>query len=505
MICVSYTTEQLRLCLPDNRTPLKKDGDIVSITREVDPNLEAAAITRLVYENDLPAPLFENVKGSKDGLFRILGAPAALRNDKKTRFGRLARHIGLEPTASIKQILDKIISADKLESIEPTVLESGPCKQNIIHEKDVHLNALPAPWIHKDDGGKYIQTYGMHVVQSPDGKWTNWSIARAMIKDDKHLVGLVIPPQHIWQIKELWRKEGKDCPWALCFGVPPAAIMTSSMPIPDGVSEGGYIGAFIGESIPVVKCETNDLLVPATSEIVFEGFLSVTETAPEGPFGEMHGYIFPGDSHDSPVYKVNCITHRDDAILPMSACGRLTDETHTLIGSLTAAEIGEICRDAGLPVIECFSPFESQVTWIALQLDGKKLREMKTTSEELRKKVGDLIYNTKAGSTTHRIILVGDDIDVYDGKDVLWAFSTRCRPNMDETFFEDVPGFALIPYMGHGNGNPRRGGKVVSDALMPLEYTTGPDFVSADFKGSYPEELKVQVLQNWESDGFARL
>lgn len=76
---------------------------------------------------------------------------------------------------------------------------------------------------------------------------------------------------------------------------------------------------------------------------------------------------------------------------------------------------------------------------------------------------------------------------------------------MDETFFEDVPGFALIPYMGHGNGNPRRGGKVVSDALMPLEYTTGPDFVSADFKGSYPEELKVQVLQNWESDGFAPL
>lgn len=226
------------------------------------------------------------------------------------------------------------------------------------------------------------------------------------------------------------------------------------MPIPDGVSEGSYIGTFIGESIPVVKCETNDLLVPATSEIVFEGFLSVTETAPEGPFGEMHGYVFQGNSRDSPVYKVNCITHRDDAILPMSACGRLTDETQTLIGSLHAVEIGEICRDAGLLVTECFSPFKYQVTWIALQLDGKKLTEMKTTSEELRKKVGDLVFNTKAGSTTHRIVLVGDDIDVYDGTDVLLAFSTQCCPNMDETFFEDVPGFALIPYMGHGNGNP---------------------------------------------------
>lgn len=82
---------------------------------------------------------------------------------------------------------------------------------------------------------RYSQTenrfIGMHVVQSPDGKWTNWSIARAMVKDDKHLVGLVIEPQHIWQIHQLWKKEGKDCPWALCFGVPPAAIMASSMPI----------------------------------------------------------------------------------------------------------------------------------------------------------------------------------------------------------------------------------------------------------------------------------
>lgn len=107
----------------------------------------------------------------------------------------------------------------------------------------------------------------------------------------------------------------------------------------DGVSEAGYIGAFIGESIPVIKCETNNLVVPATSEIVFEGSLSITETAPEGPFGEMHGYIFPGDTHNWPVYKVNCITHRDNAIMPMSACGRLTDET---VGSLMILYVNKL-------------------------------------------------------------------------------------------------------------------------------------------------------------------
>ncbi|ORY88031.1 UbiD decarboxylyase family [Leucosporidium creatinivorum] len=484
---------------------LRADGDLISITRQVDPHLEVGAITRLVYENDGPAPLFENVKGAQNGLFRILGAPNALRADKKTRYGRLARHLGLEPTATMKEILDKMLSGAKNTPIEPVVVSEGECKENKLFGEQVNLEQLPTPLIHQNDGGKYIQTYGMHVIQSPDGKWTNWSIARAMIYDNKHLVGLVIEPQHIWQIHQLWKKEGRDAPWALCFGVPPAAIMAASMPIPDGVSEASYIGALTGSALEVIKCETNDLYVPASSEIVFEGTLSITERRPEGPFGEMHGYVFPADTHDWPQYNVECITHRDDAILPMSACGRLTDETHTMIGALAAAEIGRICREAGLPITDAFSPFESQVTWVALQFNTEKLREMKTTSEELRKRVGDLVFYHKAGYTIHRLILIGDDIDVYDGKDILWAFTTRCRPSLDETFYEDCKGFPLIPYMSHGNGSPTKGGKVVSDALMPTEYTTGRDWVAADFKNSYTEEVKERVLGNWEKDGFAAL
>jgi UbiD family decarboxylase len=131
----------------------------------------------------------------------------------------------------------------------------------------------------------------MHIVQSPDGKWTNWSIARAMVHDKNHLTGLVIEPQHIWQIHQKWKKEGRDVPWALAFGVPPAAIMASSMPIPDGVTEAEYVGAMVGQPIELIKCDTNDLYVPANAEIVFEGTLSISETGPEGPFGEMHGLV----------------------------------------------------------------------------------------------------------------------------------------------------------------------------------------------------------------------
>ena len=175
-----------------------------------------------------------------------------------------------------------------------------------------------------------------------------------------------------------------------------------------------------------------------------------------------------------------------------------------MIGALAAAEIGRLCKQADLPVLDAFAPFESQVTWVALRIDTQKLRNMDISSKDLCKKFGDLIFNHKAGYTIHRIVLVGDDIDVYDGKDVMWAFSTRCRPGTDEVFFEDVRGFPLIPYMSHGSASPVRGGKVISDALLPCEYSTGRTWVAADFAHSYPDEMKSKILQRWESFGFRR-
>ncbi|KAK6206546.1 Ferulic acid decarboxylase 1 [Pestalotiopsis sp. IQ-011] len=483
---------------------LKDDEDLVEINEECDPNLEVGAIIRKVVETNDKAPLFNNLKGqNENGLWRILGAPNSLRPNKNQRYGRMARHLGLEPTASLKDILDKMIAAKTATPIPPVVVESGPCKHFRLTKDQFDLNKLPSPMLHQADGGKYIQTFGMHVVQSPDGKWTNWSIARAMVHGKNELAGLIIEPQHIWQIREMWKKEGKDMPWALCFGVPPAAIMAASMPLPDGLSEAEYIGSLVGAPLEVVKCDTNGLYVPANSEIVFEGTCSITETVPEGPFGEMHGYVFPGDTHTGPKYNVDLITHRKDAIMPVSNCGRLTDETHTMIGPLAAAEIGFLLKSKGLPIKQAFSPFESQVTWVALQVDTAALRASKMSPKDFCQQVGDVVFRHKVGYTIHRLVLVGEDIDIYDFKDVMWAFCTRCRPGTDEVFFEDVAGFPLIPYMSHGNGPFNRGGKVVSDALLPVEYTTGRDWEAADFKNSFPAEVQDKVLANWNKYGFS--
>jgi UbiD family decarboxylase len=307
---------------------LREDGDLADIDTPIDANLEAAAITRLVCETDDKAPLFNNIIGAKKGLWRILGAPASLRKTPGQRYGRLARHVALPPTASLRDIHDKMLSATHIPPIEPIVLPTGPCKENSIEGDDIDLFEFPLPVVHQSDGGKYVQTFGMHILESPDGKWTNWSISRAMVSSKRKLVSLAANPQHIRKIHEQWAKTGKkEIPWALAFGVPPTTAMAASMPLPEGVSDPGYVGAMCGEPLKMVKCDTNDILVPANSEIVFEGTFSVEETASEGPFGEMHGYTFPGRSIVGHVHTINKITYRNNAILPMSACGRLTDET----------------------------------------------------------------------------------------------------------------------------------------------------------------------------------
>lgn len=255
---------------------LKEEHDLLSITKEVDPHLELGAITRKVYEAEEKAPLFENIKGRKDknGLFRILGAPVGLSRNPGQRFGRIAKSLGLPSTATGGDIINKINECKTKPPIPPVELPSpdhAPVKQFKLFGDDIDLTALPVPLHHDADGGKFLQTFGMHIVQTPDGRWVNWSITRGMVHDQRSLVGPVIPKQDIGVIWNMWKEKGQDMPWALCFGVPPAAIMASGMPIPKWTNEGGFVGALSGKPVEVVKCETNDIRVPVNAEIVLEG------------------------------------------------------------------------------------------------------------------------------------------------------------------------------------------------------------------------------------------
>lgn len=313
---------------------LRQDGDLVEITQEVDPHLEVGAIVRRVSETNDKAPLFSNVKGAHNGLWRMFGNAASLRKDKNTRFGRLARNLGLPVDASWPDLCRRTQEGKVSKPLPPKVLESGPCKDNKIFGDEIDLNKLPVPQLHMEDGGRYIQTYGVHILQSPDGSWTNWSIFRGMVHDRNHIVCLVNPGQHNHMIKDKWQKQGsKEIPWALALGVPPVATIAAAMPIPEGISEGEYVGAVVGKPLDVVKCELSALLVPANSEIILEGSMSLVETADEGPFGDYLGYVFDSDRRTMPLFRVDAITYRNNAILPVSVPGKITDESVSSVWS----------------------------------------------------------------------------------------------------------------------------------------------------------------------------
>jgi UbiD family decarboxylase len=162
-----------------------------------------------------------------------------------------------------------------------------------------------------------------------------------------------------------------------------------------------------------------------------------------------------------------------------------------------------LCRELNLPIKEACAPLEAMGTWLAVQIDGKKLRALETNPKSFVDRLGRILFNDKSCMLINKIILVGDHVDVYDFRDVIWALATRCRPGLDEHVFEDVPGFPMTPYMSHGaHKNRRRGGKVISDALMDAEYTTGCEFTEVSFKQSYPLSVQKKIENGWQRWGF---
>jgi phenacrylate decarboxylase len=207
----------------------REDGDVVDINVEVDPHLESAAITRRAYETGSPMPLMNNLKGKDgpNGLFRILGCPVGVRHDREFRYARFAQSIGLPTNASGHDIIRKLIEAKKAKPMPAIRVESAPLKEHKIFGDDIDLSKLPVPLNHERDGGRYFLTYGLHSVQTPDGKWLNWAITRCMLIGKRRLTGLVDLKQDIGVIWDMWKAQGKDTPWACALGIPPAAVSTN--------------------------------------------------------------------------------------------------------------------------------------------------------------------------------------------------------------------------------------------------------------------------------------
>ncbi|ACU72559.1 UbiD family decarboxylase [Catenulispora acidiphila DSM 44928] len=483
---------------------LDEIGEIQRIDREVDWNLEAGAITRRSYDLRAPAPLFTNLTGYQGTGFALLGAPGALSGPEH-RLARMALAVGLPATATGQQIVEVLADARAKPGIPPVVVDKAgaPCKENILTGEDIDLFAFPTPLIHGNDGGRYIQTYGMNIAKTPDGSWTNWSINRMMIADRNTLACLIPAPQHLGIIRAQWTQIGEPMPIALAVGVEPGLPWVGGMPIPEGMDETHYLGALFGEGIELVPAESVDLLVPATAEIVVEGYISLDETVMEGPFNEFPGYIAT-DATPKQVFHVTAITHRDGAIQPIVAAGPPVEENHTIIGTTSAAEILYLLREADLPISSAWYNYEAAVHWLTLAVRQDWHTATGLSSTDLVQKIADIIFTGKPSVNAPKILLVEDDVDITDLEQVVWAFATRSHPDVNRGEFHFPPKVSdqLAVYLSPEEAHTFMAGKVIYNCLLADLFPEGARPIKGSFENGWPAEIQQRVLENWQAYGY---
>src|SRR5919109_865806 len=328
--------------------------ELQRIDAEVDWNLEMGAITRRVYDLGAPAALFENVRGYPKG-FRALGAPlGSSKRPGHGLFARTALAMHMPPTSSAQEIMSNYLKR-KEKLIPPILVKSGPCKDNIDLADAVDVLKFPIPLIHGGDGGRYIGTWHTVITKDPDSSWVNWGMYRLMVHDRNTLGCLFPAQQHIGQIYQKYELQNKPMPVAVAIGGQPVIPLVSCVMLPPYVNEVEVAGALQGAPIPLVKCETVDLEVPASAEIVIEGEVLPHERRVEGPFGEYMGYE-AGKSSPKPILKIKAITYRNSPILPFSNMGMPVHEGQTATALIKGAEIYAELKRLGLPVKGVFCP-----------------------------------------------------------------------------------------------------------------------------------------------------
>jgi 4-hydroxy-3-polyprenylbenzoate decarboxylase len=478
---------------------LRAIGELQEIDVEVDWYLEMGAIIRRSYELRAPAPLFQRIKDIEPG-FRVLGAPAGVSRQRGRELARLAISLGLDASASAQDMVRMLAAAHDRAGIPPRRCANGPCKENKRLGPDVDLWRLPAPYIHEGDGGRYLNTWGTVVVRTPDGRWTNWSITRIMVTGKNTLAGAVIPSQHLGIIHAEWKALNRPMPFALAIGTEPVIPFVSGMPLDENVNEADFVGAYLGEPVDVVDCETVDLQVPATAEIVIEGSVAPGETVLEGPMGEYSGYLSPGGGMPSPVFLVSALTYRDNPILPVVAAGEPIEENHTCWGLAVSAQVLWELRKQGFPAAMCFSPFESAAHWLVVTVERTALA--KYSAEQLASELGDLLFRSRAGNLIPKILLADEDVDPTNLAEVVWAFATRCHPVKGQSVKPDQRVLPLVAYLTPHERKAARGTKIIYHCLPPDAPSPEQAARRSSFRFLWPREIQERVVQNWQRYGF---
>lgn len=473
---------------------LERVGELSIVDKNVDWNLEIGAILRKVNNMKGNAVLFNNIKDYPEG-YRILGSPVSVSKKENMFYSRIAISLGLPETSSASEIIEELSHIRDNKLIPPKLVSTGSCKENIVIGDNVNLFSIPSPYLHDGDGGRYIGTWHTVITKTPDGKCINWGMYRIMVHDEKRLTGLIVPTQHIGMHLAEWRKINKDMPFAIAIGTDPVIPLVSSMNVPYGICEADVVGGYVKEQLEVVKCETVNLEVPANSEIVIEGHISITDTVPEGPFGEYTGFMTFG-SKEQPVFNVSAITHRNNPILTVICPGEPVDD-HVCMSLSLSGDALNILRKNNIPAIMTYIPPTAALHLLIVSVDKKAYKEA-----DLIEKIGNIIWSDKIGTLLPKIVVVDMDVDPTDLNAVLWNFATKCHPEHGTVIFPPTQVFPLSPYLSKEEKSARMSHTIIYDCTWPNDWSEDYIPKKVSFDTLWPKEIQEKVENNWYEYGF---
>ena len=440
---------------------LEARGELKRIVQPISPNLEMTEICDRTLRAEGPALLFENPAGYDiPVLGNLFGTPKRVAMGMGADSVTALREIGHllatlkepEPPKGLRDALDKLPIYKQVLNMAPKVVKNAACQTHIIEGTAVDLAKLPIQTCWPGDAGALI-TWALVVTKGPHKERQNLGIYRQQVIGRNKVIMRWLAHRggaldfRDWQLAH----PGKRFPVAVALGADPATILGAVTPVPDSLSEYAFAGLLRGGKTEVTKCIGNDLQVPASAEFVLEGYLEPGELADEGPFGDHTGYYNEVDKF--PVFTIERITHRDKPIYHSTYTGRPPDEPAVLGVALNEVFVPLLQKqfpeivDFYLPPEGC--SYRMACVSIKKQYAGHAKRVMLGVWSFLRQ----FMY-------TKFVIVVDDDINVRDWKDVIWAMTTRMDPARDTVMIENTP----IDYLDFASPVSGLGSKAGFDA-----------------------------------------
>ena len=478
---------------------LEKQGELKRIRAEVDPVLEITEIVQRVARDPSravksvgPALLFEKPKGSKVPL--LINAFGSERRmclafeveELKEVADRIQGFLKMESPQGLFDKIKMLPKLAELGSFFPKSVKSGDCKDVILKGGDVNLFDFPILQCWPQDGGRFI-TFPLVFTKNPETGKRNVGMYRMQVYDNcttgMHWQTQKHGAEHFRRARAA-NPDGR-IPVSVAIGADPAISLAGILPIPPDLDEMMFAGFLRREPVEMVKCETNELEVPANAEIVLEGYVNLNEMRTEGPFGDHTGfYSLEGEY---PVFHVECITHRKDPLYLTTVVGPPPQEDFY---------IGYAIERIFLPLMKMQYP---EIVDVAMPAEGivhnLMIVAIRKSYPGHAQKIMNAIWSLGQAMFTKVIVVVDHDVDIHNFSEVTWKALCALDPERDVQF-----SLGPVDTLDHAARMQDFGSKMGIDATRK--------WASEGFARPWPDELvvdaetKARVDKIWKALGI---